>query len=86
MSGHDLMPYVLIGLVFIIWRLDRIGKQLQAVRDHLLIDLGNEEVRAETLRDREWEKKQRRKDSLQSWAFWGIVGLAVIIWYAVIQH
>jgi hypothetical protein len=86
MSSYDLTPYVLIGLVFIVWRLDRLGKQLQAVRDHLLIELGNEETRSETLRDREWEKKERKKEARQFWTFWGAGGLAVIIWYAISQH
>jgi hypothetical protein len=85
MSSQDWIPIVvLVG--FVMWRLDRLGKQIEAVRDHLLIELGNEETRTEVLQDREWEKKERRKANLQFWTFWGIVGLAAFIWYAVLRQ
>jgi hypothetical protein len=88
MSGQDWPPYVIVLLLagLIMWRLDRLGKQLEAVRDHLLIELGSEETRSEVLQEREWEKKERRKERRQFWAFWGIVGLAAIIWYAASRH
>jgi type VI protein secretion system component VasF len=88
MSGQDWAPYVIIFGVaaLVMWRLDRLGKQLEAVRDHLLVELGNEETASETLRSREWEKNERKKERRQFWIFWGVVLLAVVIWYAVSQH
>jgi len=88
MSGQDWAPYIIIFGVatLVLWRLDRLGKQLEAVRDHLLVELGNEETASETLRSREWEKRERKKERRQFWIFWGVVLLAVVIWYAVSQH
>ena len=88
MSSQDWTPYVVVMLLagLIVWRLDRLGKQIEAVRDHLLVELGNEETRTEVLQDREWEKKERRKERRQFWVFWGVVGLAAIVWYAISQR
>jgi hypothetical protein len=63
MSNQDWTPYVLIflGVGLVVWRLDRLGKQIEAVRDNLLLELGNAETQSEVLREREWEKKSERK-------------------------
>ncbi len=55
MSGQDWAPYVVIflGVALVIWRLDRLGKQIEAVRDNLLLELGNAETQSEVLRERE---------------------------------
>jgi hypothetical protein len=61
MSGQD-WPYVIFGVAaLVMWRLDRLGKQIEAARDYLLVELGNEETKSETLRSREWEKAERKK-------------------------
>ena len=83
MSGQDWAPYVVIflGVALVIWRLDRLGKQIEAVRDNLLLELGNAETQSEVLREREWEKKERMKEARQFWIFWAIASLAGILWY-----
>lgn len=86
MSEREWVVVVLLLAGLIMWRLDRLGKQIQAVRDHLLIELGNEETRTEVLKDREWEEKDRKKERRQFLMFWGVVGLAAFIWYAVSQR
>jgi len=85
MSGQDWAPYVAIflGVALVIWRLDRLGKKIEAVRDNLLLELGNAETQSEVLREREWEKKERMKEACQFWIFWAIVSLAGILWYFV---
>jgi hypothetical protein len=85
MTGQDYLGILLIAALFW-WRLDRIGKQLEAVRDHLLLELGNEETKSEVLQDREWEKKERKRDARQFWIFWTIFGVAALIWYGVIHR
>jgi hypothetical protein len=88
MNGQDWMAYIPMYVVaaLILWRLDRLGKQLEAVRDLLLLELGNEETKSDVLQQREWEKKERKKEARQFWIFWAIVSLAGIIWYMVTHH
>lgn len=88
MSTQDWTPYVLIFLVaaLILWRLDRLGKQLEAVRDLLLLELGNEETKSEILQQRAWDKEERKKSARQFWIFWGVVCAAAVIWHAIIHR
>ena len=88
MSGQEWTAYVVIFAVaaLVMWRLDRLGKQVEAVRDHLLLELGNEETKSETSRAREWEKNERTKERRQFWIFWCIVALAALVWYAISQR
>jgi hypothetical protein len=81
MSHQDWVIFLLV--FYFIWRLDRLGKQIEAVRDNLLIELGNEETRTEVLQDHEWEKKERSKERRHFWIFSGVIVLAPIVWYAV---
>jgi hypothetical protein len=48
------------------WCLDRLGKQIEAVRDNLLLELGNAETQSEVLRERELKRKERKKEARQS--------------------
>jgi len=63
-------------------RLDRLGKQLEAVSAIIRSDL----ARSEEERDdvwRAWKENQQKaaKDARQFWTFWGIVGAAALGWY-----
>jgi hypothetical protein len=63
MSAQDWTTFVVIFGVaaLVMWRLDRLGKQIEAVRDQLLFELGNEDVKSETLRSREWDTNERKR-------------------------
>jgi hypothetical protein len=56
--------FIFLVAALLIWRIDRLSKQVQAVRDHLLIELGSEETKDETLRAIEWEKKSAGKSGV----------------------
>jgi len=67
-------------------RLDRLGKQLEAVS----ADIRSKLVRTEDERDeilREWKENQRQaaKDARQFWIFWSVAAAAALGWY-VFSH
>jgi hypothetical protein len=86
MSKADL--YLLVaGFVFfwLVWRLERLGKQLEAVSHLLQMEMaeliGNEE-RANELRE-EWrqDRAERKKENRQMWITWGVIGAAALAWW-----
>jgi type VI protein secretion system component VasF len=85
MSAQD-WTVIFCVAALIMWRLDRLGKQIEAVRDYLLVELGNAETKSEALRSRDWEKAERKKERRQFWMLWGVATLAAAIWYAVTQR
>jgi len=66
MSGQEWTPYVVIFAMaaLVMWRLDRLGKQVEAVRDHLLLELGNEETKSETSRARMGRERADERTTL----------------------
>jgi hypothetical protein len=83
MRALDLTPYLNLLVVTILWylgwRVDQLGKQIETVRNDLLIELGNEETRTRVLREQDREKGARKRETRFFWQFWTIVGLAVLI-------
>lgn len=68
---------IIFGLLFVLWRLDRLGKQLEAVCTNIKAELApTEERRNEIIH--EWKESVRwqNKDSRQ--AFWGVVILVIV--------
>src|SRR5262245_30515549 len=88
MNPASLNVVVFLVAALLMWRLDRLSKQLEAVRDLLLVELGNEETKNETLQAIEWEKKERRKEQRQFWIFWGVVTISSRLpgWPAARNH
>jgi hypothetical protein len=60
------------------WRLDRLGKQLEAVCAVLQVEmaelLGNENRVNEILKERRQEHAERKKANRQFWITWGFIG------------
>jgi hypothetical protein len=78
--------YLLVaGFVWLWWRFNRLGKQLEAVstlvREEMAELLGNEE-RAEELR-REWkqDRDEEKKANRQMWITWGVIGAVALAWW-----
>ncbi|WP_354097150.1 hypothetical protein [Bradyrhizobium sp. S3.2.12] len=68
-------------------RLDRLGKQLEAVSATIRSDLARtEDERDEVLREWREDQQQASKDARQFWAFWGIVGAAALGWYVFTHY
>jgi hypothetical protein len=72
------------GLVFwFAWRLERLGKQLEAVSHLLQLEMaeltGNEE-RANELRE-EWreDRAEAKKENRKLWITWGVIGAAALV-------
>jgi hypothetical protein len=89
MSDEHWMIFVVVGLLtaMIMARLDRLGKQLEAVSVLVRSDLARtEEQRDEILRDWKDNKQQAARDARQFWTFWGIVGAAALGWYVFTQY
>jgi hypothetical protein len=80
--GDDIV-YVIFGATLVIlWRLDRLGKQLEAVMHNILIDLAPTPEKADQFQN-EWKetKSQYKKDQRQFFIFWGIVIAAIFVWW-----
>lgn len=73
------MIFVVVGVLtaMIMARLDRLGKQMEAVSALIRSDLARTEIIGE------WKgnKAQAAKDARQFWTFWGIVGAAALCCY-----
>ena len=83
--------WIIVTIVFVtgamtLMRLDRLGKQLEAVSSFIRSDLArSENERDEILREWKENKQQAAKDARQFWIFWSIVGAAALGWY-VFSH
>ena len=87
-TSTDWTIYVVIGAAFmILWRLDRLGKQLEAICANIKEELTPDEDRKHEILS-EWmeSKKQQTKDNLQFWIFWGIVGATIIAWNIISRN
>jgi hypothetical protein len=87
-----LVAVVAFALSWLAARLDRLGKQLEAVsasiREEMANLQGNEERASEILKewkeDRDWQKK----NAPRYWLMWAIIGVAAFgwWWWSVGQH
>jgi hypothetical protein len=66
---------IIIGIAaMLMHRLDRLGKQLEAVNAMIRADISRtEEERNEILQEWKENKKQAAKDERQFWVFWFVV-------------
>jgi hypothetical protein len=76
--------FVLAMAAIVLARLDRLGRQVEAVSIHIRADISRTaEEREEILSEWKEAQKESAKDARQFWIFWGIVGVAALIWAAV---
>jgi hypothetical protein len=70
---------------WLMWRLDRLGKQLEAVCAVLQVEmaelLGNEDRVNEILKERRQEHAERKKANRQFWITWGVIGAGALAWW-----
>jgi hypothetical protein len=86
MSDECWMITVVVS-VLIMARLDRLGRQLEAVSAIIRSDLARtEEERDEVWREWKDNKQQAARDARRFWAFWGIVGAAALGWYVLTHY
>ena len=69
------------GLVLIMGRLERLGKQVEAVMMNILHELELDPDRKKEIM-REWKdgQKQQAKDARQFWIFWAVIGALALGW------
>jgi hypothetical protein len=74
---------IIIGVAtMLMFRLDRLGKQLEAVSAMVRADLARtEEQRSEVLQEWKETKKQTAKDERQFWLFWFVVVAALGLYF-----
>jgi hypothetical protein len=74
---------IIIGVAtMLMFRLDRLGKQLEAVSAMVRADLAHtEEERSEVLQEWKETKKQAAKDERQFWLFWFVVVAALGLYF-----
>ena len=72
---------VLFAILLVLLRLDRLGKQLEAMCANIRAELAPTEDRGRELVT-EWRdiQRQQAKDRWQFFVYWGIVVVAVIAW------
>jgi uncharacterized protein HemX len=81
---------LLVGFGYVLWRLDRIGKQIEAINADIRMEvaelLGNEERANETLREWKENKQQAAKDTRQMLIFWGVIVAVYVGWQVIKGH
>jgi hypothetical protein len=78
---------IFVGVMLIMARLDRLGRQLEAVSALIRSDVARtQEERDEVMRDWKENKQQEAKDVRQFWTFWSIVGAGVLGWYVFTHY
>jgi hypothetical protein len=80
----DEVAIVILGLVFVTWRLDRLGKQLEAVCTNIKVELTPDDDRKREL-IKEWKENTGRqsKDARQSFIFWALVIGGAMAWWFI---
>jgi hypothetical protein len=83
--------YLLVAFAFW-WRLDRLGKQLEAVshlvRQEMAELLGNEDRVQEMLEEWRQDEAEQKKANRQTLIAYGVVGAVALAWwwYSIGQH
>lgn len=73
---------VFVAAAMIMTRLDRMGRQIEAVYTLLRADLPrNAGERDEILAEWRDTRKQEAKDRRNSWLFWGAIAAALLVWH-----
>jgi type VI protein secretion system component VasK len=82
-SDAHLTLGIIVGVAsMLMLRLDRLGKQLEAVSAMIRADLARtEEERSEVLQEWKETKKQAAKDERQFWLFWFVVIAALGLYF-----
>jgi hypothetical protein len=86
--SNDWIVYGLGASVFLLmWRLDRLGKQLEAVCAIIRIDLAPSEARrGKFLTERKQAREDAAKEQRQQWIGAGIVGALLLGWYIITRN
>jgi len=82
----DEMALIIFIFLAVMWRLDRLGKQLEAVCTNIKVELTPDHERKRELTN-EWKESTgwQNKDARQSFIFWGVVIAGLIAgWF--IRH
>jgi hypothetical protein len=73
---------IVIAVVLIRARLERLGKQIEAVKVSIISECApTQEQRNDVVRDWQQNRKEERKAARQFWIFWGIIGAALLAYY-----
>jgi hypothetical protein len=80
MSDQYWIVVVFVATAIIMTRLDRIGRQLEAVCMMIRADLPIND-RDEIMREWKENRAQEKKGARQFWIFWGVVGAAALVWH-----
>jgi hypothetical protein len=71
--------------MWLAWRLDRLGKQLEAVCGVLQVEMaelvGNEDRANEILRERREDRDEAKKATRQFCVTWAVIGAAALAWW-----
>jgi len=87
--GSDFGIYLLVFVLaaIVISRVDRLGKQLEAVGVSIRADLARtDDDRTEILAEWKQAKEDEAKDRRQFWIFWSLVAVAALFAWAFINH
>jgi hypothetical protein len=87
--SDDWSIYILAFVIgaIVLARMDRLGKQLEAVSAMIRADLARtEDDRSEIMSSWKQSQKDQAKDSRQFWIFWGVVCVAGLVWNAIAKH
>ena len=89
MSDEHWTLYIIIfaATALLMARLDRLGKQLEAVSTLIRSDVARTKEQCDEIH-REWKENQQQatKDARQFWTFWGIVGAAAAGWFVLTHY
>ena len=77
---------LLFGYFYVLWRLERLGKQLEAVSVEIREELVPDPDRKEEI-IREWkdDQKQSRKETRHVLLLWGAIAAAFLAWKFLTQ-
>jgi hypothetical protein len=85
-SDWSIYGFVFVMAAILMVRLDRLGKQLEAIGVSIRADFARtEEERSEIINDWKEGKKQATRDAWLFWIFWSVVGAVGLIW-TVVAH
>jgi hypothetical protein len=89
MSDDHWIIFIIVGVMgtMIMARLDRLGKQVEAVSAIIRSDLARTEGERDNIL-REWKENQQQaaNDARQFWTFWSIVGATALGWYVFTHY
>jgi len=87
--GNDWAIYIFVFVMaaIVMVRLDRLGRQLEAVCASIRADVARtEDDREEILSEWKQATKDAAKEARQFWIVWGIIGAAVLVWNILTHH